>query len=250
MKYDVTYHQCESCRFIQTEQPYWLNEAYSSAITHLDIGLLSRNLYLMNEIPRLIDGLFPESKRYLDFGGGYGVFVRLMRDLGYDFYRFDTYCDNIFADFFDIKDTTVKKFDIVTSFEVFEHLEFPLEEIQKKFEFGDTIIFSTVLIPEQQQDFQKWWYVSPETGQHIAFYDKRTFDEIAKHFSCNYYSNGSNLHILTKKQLDRDKVKNAFFPKKQGLLKRLLSPEKKVPKQSLIPKDLEMIVSRLNSGKI
>ena len=109
MKYDVTYYQCESCRFIQTEQPYWLNEAYSSAITHLDIGLLSRNLYLMNEIPRLIDGLFPESKRYLDFGGGYGVFVRLMRDLGYDFFRFDTYCENIFADFFDIKGQEIAK---------------------------------------------------------------------------------------------------------------------------------------------
>ena len=37
-KYDVQYHQCPSCGFIQTEEPYWLEEAYSSAISDLDLG--------------------------------------------------------------------------------------------------------------------------------------------------------------------------------------------------------------------
>ncbi len=38
-KYDVQYYQCVITGFIQTEEPYWLEEAYSSAITKLDIGL-------------------------------------------------------------------------------------------------------------------------------------------------------------------------------------------------------------------
>jgi glycosyltransferase involved in cell wall biosynthesis len=31
-KYDVKYYQCHSCGFVQTEEPYWLNEAYTDAI--------------------------------------------------------------------------------------------------------------------------------------------------------------------------------------------------------------------------
>ena len=41
-KYDVAYFQCLHCRFIQTEQPYWLGEAYEKAIARLDIGLVWR----------------------------------------------------------------------------------------------------------------------------------------------------------------------------------------------------------------
>ena len=39
-KYDVDYFECPYCGFIQTEEPYWLTEAYSSAITSSDIGLV------------------------------------------------------------------------------------------------------------------------------------------------------------------------------------------------------------------
>lgn len=250
MKYDVSYYQCESCKFIETEKPYWLDEAYSSAITHLDIGLLNRNLYLLKEIPKIIDALYPKAKSFLDYGGGYGVFVRMMRDLGFDFYRYDTYCDNIFAKHFDYQDSKKEKFDIITSFEVFEHLENPLEEISKMFGFSDTIIFSTLLIPQKQSEFNDWWYVSPETGQHIAFYDKKTFTEIAAHFKCYYYGNGNNLHVLTKQQLDEQKVNEVFSNKPKNFIQRKFSNKKHILRESLINKDLQLISSLLNSGKI
>ena len=41
-KFDVKYYKCKSCGFVQTENPYWLNEAYTSAITSQDIGLIGR----------------------------------------------------------------------------------------------------------------------------------------------------------------------------------------------------------------
>ena len=31
-KYNVDYFQCSNCGFVQTEEPYWLDEAYSEAI--------------------------------------------------------------------------------------------------------------------------------------------------------------------------------------------------------------------------
>jgi hypothetical protein len=91
--------------YVQTENPYWLEEAYNSAITSLDIGLLKRNNYLVKEISPIIDCCFPEASTMLDFAGGYGAFVRLMRDEGYNFYRQDVYCDNLFTKHFDITDS-------------------------------------------------------------------------------------------------------------------------------------------------
>jgi len=43
-KYRVQYYRCEMCGFIQTESPYWLEEAYSSAIAIQDVGIMRRNL--------------------------------------------------------------------------------------------------------------------------------------------------------------------------------------------------------------
>ncbi len=250
MKYDVSYYQCEKCKFIQTEKPYWLNEAYSSAITHLDIGLLDRNIYLIKNIPNIIDTLFPTSNLFLDYGGGYGVFVRLMRDLGFDFYRYDIFCENTFAKHFDFSDSKANKFDIVTSFEVFEHLEAPLEEIKKMFFFADTLIFSTQLIPKNTNEFTNWWYVSPETGQHIAFYHQNTFLEICKLFNCHYYSNGHNLHILTKQKLDNELVVNVFHPKEDNFINKLFPKKEQKKRESLITRDLKMIKELIYSGKI
>src|SRR5689334_8705234 len=42
-KYNVKFFRCSYCGFIQTEAPYWLEEAYSTPIASSDIGYVSRN---------------------------------------------------------------------------------------------------------------------------------------------------------------------------------------------------------------
>ncbi|MEJ2506837.1 MAG: hypothetical protein P8Y81_11315 [Ignavibacteriaceae bacterium] len=46
-KYDVKYFHCPECGFLQTEEPYWLDEAYSSAIGAEDTGLIALNILLI-----------------------------------------------------------------------------------------------------------------------------------------------------------------------------------------------------------
>ena len=53
-KYKIAYFKCPHCGFIQTEEPYWLDEAYSSAITSSDIGLMQRNVLLSQRINILL----------------------------------------------------------------------------------------------------------------------------------------------------------------------------------------------------
>lgn len=249
-KYDVNYHLCTNCSFVQTEDPFWLKEAYQNAITSLDLGLVNRNIYLQKEIPPIIDLCFPEAKVMLDYGGGYGMFVRMMRDLGYNFYRQDVYCKNLFANYFDIADCPVKKVDMLTTFEVFEHLENPLEEIEKMFELSDNIIFSTELIPTDIKEFGNWWYVSPLIGQHIAFYDIVTLKYLAAKFGKKLYSNECNMHIFSSKSFNAITVKEAFGLSRKSLFQKItkvisnkINPVKH--RESLLPKDYMFIERKL-----
>ncbi|MGY0039754.1 methyltransferase domain-containing protein [Pedobacter sp. NJ-S-72] len=130
-KYDVKYYQCEETGFIQTEEAYWLEEAYSSAITKLDLGLAHRNEMLRERVIKVLNKYFDKNAVYLDYAGGYGLFTRIMRDKGYNFYHSDIYCQNLFAEHFDVSElNTNTKFELVTAFEVFEHMSDPVTEIE------------------------------------------------------------------------------------------------------------------------
>lgn len=201
-KYNADYYKCSKCGFIQLYDTFWLNEAYESAITSTDIGLLSRNYSLSNTTAVITNFFFNSTKSFLDYAGGYGVLVRLMRDKGYDFYRKDPYCENIFAKEFDCEQNN-GDFELITAFEVFEHLEFPLEEIDKMLQLGKSLLFSTYLVPVTPLNSSKdWWYIMPETGQHIAFYTIEALEVIAKKYSYNLYSNRRNIHLLTPKKIN------------------------------------------------
>ncbi|MCU7618347.1 class I SAM-dependent methyltransferase [Chryseobacterium sp. PBS4-4] len=224
VKYLVDYHQCSNCGFIQTDDPFWLKEAYENAITSLDIGILNRNDFLKENVSKMIDCLFPEAQFFLDFAGGYGLFVRAMRDKGYNFYRQDIYCENLFSKHFDIEDLNESNFDLVTAFEVFEHLENPLLEIENILKYSKHLIFSTDIIPQTVSEVENWVYIAAETGQHIAFYSERSLQIVAQKFSKNYYRKG-NLHIFTNKTFSQVQVDVALNDKTEysyffGLIKK------------------------------
>jgi hypothetical protein len=101
----------------------------------------------------------------MDFGGGHGIFTRIMRDCGFDFYHYDKYAENLFAAGFEAN--LGQKYNLITSFENFEHFVNPIEEIEKLIKMSDTLYFSTSLIPSAYPSIKDWWYYSPNTGQHI-----------------------------------------------------------------------------------
>lgn len=72
---------------MQVEEPFRLEEAYSSSINLSDTGYLVRNLFLVKRLTVVLYFLFGRNAKFLDYGGGYGVSVRLMLDYGFDFIR-------------------------------------------------------------------------------------------------------------------------------------------------------------------
>src|SRR5689334_23091191 len=79
----VAYHRCTGCGFTQTDRPHWLDEAYDPPTSPLDIGAVIRPLNLSRLTSELLTHHFDARGRFLDYGGGVGLFVRLMRDRGF-----------------------------------------------------------------------------------------------------------------------------------------------------------------------
>jgi len=203
-KYDVDYFQCSNCGFVQTEEPYWLDEAYSQPIASSDVGLAFRNLSFSKITQNLLFNFFNHQAIFLDYGGGYGLFVRLMRDAGFDFYWLDKFCQNIFAQGFEIEAATNNQFELVTAFEVFEHLVHPIYELENLLKISRNILLSTELLPESNPKPDEWWYYVLHEGQHVSIYTAKSLSILAAKFNLNFYSNGSSLHLLTEKELPDD----------------------------------------------
>lgn len=199
-KYDVPYLYCGSCGLLQAKSPYWLEEAYQSAIADADTGLLDRNYRCVRRIASLLYSLGTQDCKFLDFAGGYGVFTRLMRDVGFDYYWSDPFCSNIVARGFE-REKADPPFAAVTALEVLEHVPDPLEFSRTILsETGcSTFIFSTLLF-EGQPPRRDWWYYVFNTGQHISFYQPKTLKVIAESLGM-YLHTTADLHMMSKRKM-------------------------------------------------
>lgn len=154
-KYDIAYHRCLRCGFVQTDEPHWLDESYASAINDRDIGLVSRAIRGASVVEGIILAGFDPNGSFVDWGGGYGLFVRMMRDLGYDFHWSDPHCQNLFAKQFVAQ--SGRTFDLLTAFEVFEHLPDPIAGIDAMLGLSRSILLSTMVPPTDVQVLSDWW---------------------------------------------------------------------------------------------
>lgn len=199
-KYAVQYFHCNKCGLLQTETPYWLDEAYSDAVGAADTGLVQRNHAIADKLTTLLYWFFDPKGNYVDVAGGYGMLVRLMRDKGFNFLWQDKYCENVLARGFEVTDSSLP-LTAMTAIEVFEHIEDPLAFVREKMQqyACKTLIFTTEVYADNPPPLD-WYYYSLNTGQHISFYKQATLEYIARELGLQFYSM-RQLHILTDRTL-------------------------------------------------
>jgi len=215
-KYQAEFLHCRNCGYLFAADPYWLDEAYKNAINLSDTGIMSRNLHFSRVVSVIIYFIFNKNTKYLDYAGGYGIFTRLMRDNGFDFYWYDPYCENLLSRGFEYKAEVHKDIELLTSFEVFEHFINPIGEIEKMLTISRNICFSTVTLPDSIPEPDKWWYYGLDHGQHISFYSNKTLSFIAQRNGLQYY-NYKDFHLFTDSYINPNLFKFLILSSRTGL---------------------------------
>lgn len=197
-KYHRHLLQCLGCDYLTVAGIDWLEEAYAESIAVTDTGIMMRNILFAQQIAIVLYGLFGRSGVFLDHAGGYGLFVRLMRDLGFDFSWWDRFSPNLAARGFE--DDRGRRYTAVTALEFLEHVPNPLGVLREF--LGDrraeAAILTTSLYRHGTVPGSEWSYYSFETGQHISFFTERTMATMAAKLGVRYVGHG-NIHVFMKR---------------------------------------------------
>lgn len=190
-KYDVSYFECTHCKSLQTEEPYWLGEAYGEDAEKYDTAKASRTLENFFNLPSLFDCLnINKTKPCVEWGGCGGLLTRLLRDIGYNFFCYDLHLKSEFAQGFQWQKKNGKVY-VVTAFEVAQFFTNPIIEWQKVFSLSPEWVICSTTIYEKQG--VSWPYLSAQNGQHIFFYSEFAIATIAARFGYTVYNIGSYL---------------------------------------------------------
>jgi SAM-dependent methyltransferase len=128
----------------------------------------------------------------LEFGCGPGpVLADLLEAKELEVDRYDPY-------FFPEKVFLDKKYDLITSTEVFEHFSDPIKEMELLTSHlkEDAYLAVMTSFHPGPEEFEDWWYKWDPT--HIVFYNQKTFNKVASDFELEIIYTDQEKYILFK----------------------------------------------------
>ena len=174
-KYDVEYFHCAVCGALQTEEPYWIEEAYVPINEKFDTGQFIRCLHNAAFLSALYSHLSYSNEALIDYGCGSGLTGRILRDIGINAYGYDTFAVPRLLMGFQVQD--LNGASIINLCEVAEHFPDPKLSFDHIFSCNpNVVVVQTGLFDEPNKD---WSYLAPEHGQHIFFYTEKTISYLA-----------------------------------------------------------------------
>lgn len=188
-RHRIAYHICGDCGSMQTERPYWLEEAYGKKGIGGDNSMATRTIQLVIDTLALLYQFQNNPKElYVDFGGGNGLFTRLMRDHGFNFFNHDKYEFPFYSDPYTLPDLEAVRPNVLTAYEVFEHLPEPAETLDFLLRRGPgLVLFGTDIFHTPSPDqplgpLPDWPYLALPTGQHVFFYSEKALHGVAARY--------------------------------------------------------------------
>lgn len=186
--YAKKYLKCGQCKLVFKHPDTFLDidEEIKRYSTH-ENSIESQGYvkYLSSILAPLVEVL-PKNSEGLDFGCGPGPTLSVMLTNN------GLICDHYDPAFFPSDEKLQKKYDFVTSTEVFEHFHNPKKEIEKIWSLikdNGYLGVMTVFYPVNEDDFQMWWYKNDPT--HVCFYNEEVFNFLAQKLDAKvtYYDN-------------------------------------------------------------
>jgi len=170
----IFYRRCSACGFLFTDMfDDWSTDAFLQNIYNAQYVQVDPDFEALRPtsnakmIARAFGGA-RESIRIVDYGGGNGLLASLLEKEGFQTATYDPF-------YADSSTLPAERFDLVTCFEVMEHVAFPdkiLAEMVSLLKTEGAIMFSTLLQPSDfAQMGLNWWYVGPRNG-HISIHSR------------------------------------------------------------------------------
>jgi SAM-dependent methyltransferase len=192
----VYYRRCGQCGFAFTDAfDGWTPEEFERRIYNRDYLLVDPDYVEMRPAAnaRMVAESFPDAKtsiRILDYGGGSGLLAERLRETGFSAATYDP-----FSTFDEVPE---ERFDLITCFEVMEHVPQPRETVAAMASLlkeGGVILFSTLVQPaEFEQLGLSWWYAAPRNG-HVSLYTTAALARLFKAHGMKVGSFSEVLHI-------------------------------------------------------
>jgi SAM-dependent methyltransferase len=168
----VYYRRCAECKFLFTDAfddwsiEQFKTHIYNDAYKLIDPEYESARARTNADAVARLWGAVKTETRLLDYGGGNGTFCALLRDAGFPVaVTFDPMVPEHAT-------PPEGKFDLVTSFETFEHLPDPaaIASILEFIAEPGIVFFTTALQPADiEKQRLNWWYAAPRNG-HVSLF--------------------------------------------------------------------------------
>jgi len=199
----IYYHRCPQCAFtFAPEFQAWsdddfLHHIYNERYVEIDPDYLQtrplNNAGFLHELFGADRGRI----RHLDYGGGNGVLSTALGGQGWDSTTYDPFP----GDARTLQE--LGKFNLITAFEVFEHVPDVGQLIGNLRALMDeecVVIFSTLLSDGQISPNNRltWWYASPRNG-HISLFSKQSLTIVAEQNGLAFGSFSSSTHCFISK---------------------------------------------------
>ncbi len=213
MKWDFYY--CKECQFFFKDPKHHLDEEREKKVYDNHNNTIEAPGYVEmfdSFIKNTFEPYLKDIQNVLDFGCGPGpVLSNLLKERGLHVSIYDKF-------YFPKKIYKNYKYDLITSTEVLEHIDSPLEIFDffyKHLNSGSYLAIMTQFHPNTPDDFFKWWYRRDPT--HISFFRLKTFKVLAKKTGFEIVSCDEKKSILLRKSEQKKLNNHTILNLKQAL---------------------------------
>lgn len=196
----IHYFRCGRCGFCNAPQMCaWSLDEFEERIYNADYARFDpdyverRPRGSVEQLTRMLDRDGP-SVRHLDYGGGQGVLSRMLRERGWNSRSYDPFVDR------ETKVASLGTFDLVTAFEVFEHVPevgHLMDDIQHLLAPEGVVIFTTLVSDGYLSPTPPltWWYAAPRNG-HISLFSRDSLGLLGRRYGLHFGSFSVDLHAF------------------------------------------------------
>lgn len=194
----VVYYRCGNCGFCFAPQiARWSHSLFKERIYNGEYSLVDPDYIQARPVANAqgLAGMFGEvafSIRHLDYGGGNGLLSKLLCQKGWASESYDPFANE------GSEGEKEDQFDLVTCYEVFEHVPDPrklIGDISRLVKPDGIVLFSTLISDGEltPDGHLAWWYAAPRNG-HISLFSRRSLVILAQEYGFKFgsFSNGSH----------------------------------------------------------